>query len=469
VPRLRLTIRRLTALAALAGAAALPAGATAQAPSAGWQRADLRPVTQPAAVGGLFVMYTSRNGGLRVVGIDPATGRTVWSQLASPSRTTTSQAPSLGVVGGSVIYLGRAVADTARVVAADARTGATLWQSGVGTFSSYPEPCAAPATVICVAGTIAGGPRGAELRFDAATGAPLRSADLAGTDAFAAAPGFLDSDFQPERLTATAGGAVAWSRRLEVLFPNGNPARGFNFDRVDAAGMFVGSVGANGRTRRGRFVDDLSRDRTAGIGIADGRVAWRRPGFYACGNVICPGRSQAGFNQEASAPSIGIRVVSTGTLSGPDEDNAFTPSRVVDAKLEGFDPRTGRALWRFDAGRNFGLVAQTDFGAQTGPLQLALRDAEGRLRVVDLATGRRSAAPARGWCRREIEFRQTVAVDGEHVYEGQPALLPCSTATERRVGTPATVPAFVAAVGATVSGLVAWTDRGGLFARPPAP
>jgi hypothetical protein len=52
--------------------------------------------------------------------------------------------------------------------------------------------------------------------------------------------------------------------------------------------------------------------------------------------------------------------------------------------------------------------------------------------------------------------------------EGQPALLPCSTATERRVGTPAAVPAFLGAIGAPAGGLVAWTDRGGPFARPAA-
>jgi hypothetical protein len=102
-----------------------------------------------------------------------------------------------------------------------------------------------------------------------------------------------------------------------------------------------------------------------------------------------------------------------------------------------------------------------------------LRDARGRLRALDLASGARSLPAPRGWCRRDIVYHQTVGFDTgdgtEHVYLGQVALLPCSTATERRVVTPAAVPAFVGGIGASAAGLIAWTDRGGLFARPPAP
>jgi hypothetical protein len=119
------------------------------------------------------------------------------------------------------------------------------------------------------------------------------------------------------------------------------------------------------------------------------------------------------------------------------------------------------------------LIDVSDVGAQTGPLTIALLDDHGRVRALDLRSGRRSRPPATGWCRRDITYRQTVGFDTEdgtvHEYVGQPGLLPCSATTERRIATPSPVPAFVGAIGAAAAGLVAWTDTGSVFARPAGP
>jgi len=166
-----LTIRRSGAFAAraavavlaLAVLAAAPASARArQAPGvAGWQRTDLRPVTQPAPAGGLFVLYAAgADRSLQLIAVDPGTGRTAWSRPASPSEVTPGEAPSLTVVGDTVIYLGRGFATNAAVTAVDARTGAIVWQTAEGDFTTWPGLCLGNDAVICVS-TAVGAPHSA--------------------------------------------------------------------------------------------------------------------------------------------------------------------------------------------------------------------------------------------------------------------------------------------------------------------
>src|SRR5437667_332799 len=65
-------------------------GGAARAP-AGWQRADLHPISQPAAVAGRFVFYAAAGGRIRVVALDVRTGRTVWSKAASSAANAPGQ------------------------------------------------------------------------------------------------------------------------------------------------------------------------------------------------------------------------------------------------------------------------------------------------------------------------------------------------------------------------------------------
>src|SRR5438128_806388 len=73
----------------------------------GWERVDLRAVTQPAAVGNRFVFYVADRGGLQVVALDARTGATVWAAAATPSEIAPGEPPELAVIGSDVFYLGR--------------------------------------------------------------------------------------------------------------------------------------------------------------------------------------------------------------------------------------------------------------------------------------------------------------------------------------------------------------------------
>src|SRR5262249_37039034 len=66
---------------------------------------------------------------------------------------------------------------------------------------------------------------------------------------------------------------------------------GWDFDRVPAAGLFVGSVAGPPVSSTGSSATiDLSRVMTAGFRISDGTAVWRDAGtLYACGWLPCPG------------------------------------------------------------------------------------------------------------------------------------------------------------------------------------
>ena len=477
-----LTIRRSGAFAArtavatlaLAVLAAAPASARAlQAPGvAGWQRTDLRPVTQPAPAGGLFVLYAAGpDRSLQLIAVDPGTGRTAWSRPASPSEVTPGEAPSLTVVGDTVIYLGRGFATNAAVTAVDARTGAIVWQTAEGDFTTWPALCPGNDAVICVSTAFIGLIDGGELRFDAATGRRLRSVRIPGLDTpREVGPGLVDAGARdPERLVALRGGSQGWNRRLSGIFGAGvSTDFGWNFGRYDDVRLFVGSVGPKPIVRHGRTTFRYADERTVGFRIVDGRPVWRARGFYACGTLPCQGESQAGYDSPGpeTGRAVALRLVATGSLSfGSDADAPLTLSKDARTRIEGFSPRTGRALWHFDAGRNVGLL-EFSVPAQTGASTMVIADAAGRLRELDLATGARRAVAAdtTGWCRRGLDY--PVGTDD---YAGQFAAVPCVAATTRRTPTPATVPAFLGGIGATGAGLVAWADTTGLIARPAAP
>jgi hypothetical protein len=224
---------------------------------------------------------------------------------------------------------------------------------------------------------------------------------------------------------------------------------------------------------------DVARFRVAGFRIADGVVRWRTRGYYECNLLPCPGASQAGYSTSegrAGGETVGLRLVERGDLSF---SRAHPTARGVvstDARavIEGFSPASGRTLWRFDAGRNSGLIDGRLIPAQTGAHTVILAGAGGRLIALDLAGGARRGVPdtARGWCRKTIVYRQkqgyAVEPGTADTYIGQYALSWCSARSQQPLAPPPAVPAFVGDIGARNAGVVAWSDSAGVIAAPPA-
>jgi outer membrane protein assembly factor BamB len=453
----------------------------------GWHRSDLKPVTQPVAIDGRFVFYDGSGRQLHVVALDARTGKTVWSKLASVSDVTPGEPPSLDVSGSRVIALlgDPRVESIATVGAIDATTGKTVWESTPGRFTSTPSPCAADAAAVCATGSLEGGKQvGADLRFDVLTGnalAPLVFGNsIAGREL---GHGLFDPALRnPDYLVAAGAKTILWRIPLANLYGAGSSSDdGWDFARLEKLGLFVGSVGFKPLKETKTFVEvDLAKEMTAGFRIADGSVVWRSPGaIFACGQMPCPGASLAGYQDQdhplSDAPTVGVRLRMAGTLGVTIGSSfKFSVSRDANVVVQGFDLRTGRTLWSFDAARSVGLIDQTLLPPQSGANSIILRDKTGTYMDLNLRTGARHgiSAAAPGWCRGSILYKQAVPYQAANhtitTYVGQLSLFPC-LATSKRLETPRQAPTFVGAIGAKADGLVAWSDTTGVIAVPATP
>ena len=440
-------------------------------------------------VDGVLVLYAAVGGALRLIGLNPVSGATLWSLPASRGSNSPGEPPALAVSGGEVVYLGAAAGaprGVAVVAAVDARSGRLLWRSGRGLFSADPIFCPDEPTVICTTGRafVGSTQQGVEFRFNVRTGRELGMVVLA-SDKHVRLIGFGLFDLglaSPPMLGAASGAKLAWQQKLQTVFPlpGGSTEWGWDFDRVERVGLFVGGPGWPPIVATSQItVFSLERAMTAGFAISDGASAWSNAAStYACNNLPCPGAplSDVSRPRPLPGPAIGLRLRAAGFESyapgqlGP----KFSPNTSV--SLEGFDPASGQTLWSFDAGRNIGLIRQTLLPALLGPETILLYDPDGHLQKLQLTDGSHHPAPAAstGWCRitksyyQRIGFKSASGGPLNHLYNGQYALFPCNGATHR-TRIPERTPAFVGQIGAHVDGLIIWADELGLFARPAAP
>ena len=452
------------------------ADAASQGLLSGWTRADLRPVSQPAAVSGRFVLYVAAGGGLEVVGLDARSGRTLWSRSASSSANAPGQPPALVVSGSTVVYLRPVSGEEAELAAVDAATGREVWRSRRADFTSWPSVCPDAADTVCVTGA------GAALRFGLQTGELLQAVAFAPTAAGREiGPGLFDpAKRNPEMMEGAPGAVIAWHEPLGRVFTlrGASTDWGWNFDRYNRLGLFVGSPGWKpAKQIENTATIDLSHAMTAGFRIANGAPVWRNVGStYVCGYLPCPG----GINPSVSRPmdrlkepTTGIRVRATGTLSG--SLSASRPPLAAanaQATLEGFQLATGKTTWSFHVGHDVGLIQETLLPPQTGLTSIALLAADGHYVELNLSTGvhHRMSQNTVGWCRRATMYKQSVAYhagNGKTIttYIGQDGIGPCS-ATGARVRAPASVPSFLGQTGAEINGLIAWSDVIGVSAEP---
>jgi hypothetical protein len=291
-------------------------------------------------------------------------------------------------------------------------------------------------------------------------------------------PGLFDAGSRsPETLLAISAGRISWQHRLADVFPFAHASSdgGWDFDRAARRGVFVGSVGVTPVIRNGKGTVDLKVAMTAGFRIQDGRVVWRSPGTYLCGQPLpCPGRDQSGYTSPsdalASGPTVGIRLLARGTVSFSVAGGAPKVSPDAAATLQGFDPATGRTAWSFDAGRNIELMSEQGVPPRLAADTIAIKGPAGRAVALDLATGKTSGLPAHAvaWCQTTIQYRlsHTQYYAGKSgVYIGQNALFAC-TADGRRLAVPGRPPSFVGAIGATTAGMTAWTDAAAVHGQP---
>ncbi len=422
------------------------------------------------------MLYVVGVGGPQLIGLDPRTGRTVWHLNASPSAVTPGVVPQLGVFGDHVVALKRIdpASQTAQLVSVAAASGTIAWAAPPALFTGWPIPCVDEPADVCVTSTSAAGNGTTLLRYVAATGRPLApvvvSSAQAGRDL---APDLFDpGDRSPEVLLATSGGSVSWHRPLSGAFPRAGYStdNGWNFDRVPAVGLFVGSVqGPPVSSSAGQGAFDLSRTASAGVRISDGSVVWRDQGSqYLCSLLPCPGMTQGSSGADVyRPPTLGLRYRATGTITAG-AAGAMSASPGLNMVLEGFNLGAGRTVWSFDAGADTALAEGTP-PPQAGPETVVVPATNGTLMLLDLTTG--AATPAPGltiaWCSTSTTYPVSPPYDnGDGTtttsYQGAYATFPCGV-TARPTNIPAHAPAYA---GPALDGVVAWSDAHRVVAAP---
>ncbi len=458
--------------AAKLGATGANTGTTpAHAKPAGWARTDLTPVSAPQLAGGRLVLYAEGGGGIQVIGLDPKTGKTVWRDNASPGDTTPGVAARLGVAGSTVAFLSPVDNSTrsSRLVGVDAATGRQVWHTPTGAFEDWPVPCADAHGDICTAGSLGAAQQTLALRFRASDGAQVGAALISqATGGRMIGPDLYDPGVRnPEAMVAVSGTSVAWTRPLASVFSSQGDSTdwGWNFDRVPAAGVFVGSVGGPPVSYNSTTATvSIARGMTAGFRISDGSMAWQDPGtMFACGGPLaCPGEGLAG-----GTPTMGLRLRVTGTITTSTSDETPRLSPGGDVTIEGFDLATGKTLWSYDAGSDVALVDQMP--PLIGPDTVALPTSNGQMVALSLATGKHRpvSSAAVGWCPSSVTYKTKVGYPtdiGGTVYQriGASGFEPC-TAVGDTAPQPSSVPSFA---GVVVGGLTVTSDSTEVAATP---
>lgn len=459
------------------GSSTKPTAFSAPHVVSGWSRVDLTPVSQPVVAGGTVVVYVSAGGGLQLVGLDPADGKTRWKVPASTGDVTPGVAPELTTDGTTVFYLDTAAGGT-EVAALDAESGHRVWASRAGSFTSWPELCPGDPNDVCSVGSFSA--NGASLlRFVASSGHPLASAQISDSpSARELTPGLFDTgDRNPDTLAAASGSSVAWTRPLADIFsaPGESTDNGWNLDRINQIGLFVGSVGGPPTSETDQqAVLDLSKTMTAGFRIADGSPVWTDTGTtYLCSILPCPGATGTGSSGagggDSRGPQVALRVRATGSITETEGNLTPTVSPGMHAALEGFDPATGHTTWSLDITGDLGLVTQSKLPPRAGQTVLILPGAGGAPVEVDLTTGTQRPVPAGtiAWCQAPTSYKENPgypAGNGQviHDYTGDFAINPCD-ADQHQVPDPSQAPSFV---GPAVGGLVVWSEADKIVAAP---
>jgi outer membrane protein assembly factor BamB len=461
----------VTALAGCAGGGGRPTVQAPPPPSPTWLRADLKPVSQPVAAGGLFVVYIALPGSLAVVGLDAGTGRTVWQLAASRAQTTPGVAPSLDVVEASVLLFSPA-GQLDRLVAVDPSSGVQRWATRPGLFGDWPGACADEPKAVCTSGLVPPRRTVDALRFAGDSGsprpAPVVSKDSGGR---ALADDLFDTgERNPEMLTATSGAAVTWRRPLATVFPGPRLSsdNGWNLDRIPDHGLFVGSVsGPLVSSSPAGSVSDLASTMTAGFRISDGAPVWSDAGSkYVCSELPCPGQSLAPAAYHP--PTQGLRTRATGTATV----KVATPPTLAqgaDVRLEGFDLTTGRTVWSFDAGPDGDLLYGGSL-PQVGVESVVVKKPAGGVTELDLRSGAQRTPPTgrTGWCQQGTSYEGPPVKTGSGktltTFVGELMRFACDV-SGARAPVPGRVPAFV---GPVLRSTVAWSEVDKVIAAPAA-
>ena len=428
----------------------VPAATKGARQPGGWNTRGVAPVSPAALVGGRVVLYakaTGPAGGVRVVALDPATGRLKWWRPASAASTSLGTPLELTYDADRVyVYTPTGSAGLARVTAYDAATGQPAWTTAAAYY--FGDSLSHCGRTLCATAAQPGG--WAQVRINAATGAAWTQSGVATAITRLGrqlGPLLFDSGTRsPEFLVhADANGKVLWSKAVNRLF--GVPVSSDNgWTWALRSGVYVGSLGpvttapALGQTQS----YDAGLEKTVGIRAADGKVLWRKAGSPWChGNlygietntgVLCTytGSYSQTFQSDPVWAIDTVSVVGFDWLTG-----ATTFTRPLDATASDFYAWGRQPVW----------LGAHNVVVQSSPV-IALNLTNGR--ATSPATG------TAGWCSSgEVSYQE---LGDKH--EGASLQFPC-TLGGARVAKPTTQPGQA---GIRAANRFVWADQSGVHA-----
>ena len=368
------------------------AAASTRAPEVAllWTNAELHPIAQPKAVGGVAVgIVHVAERKLMLVGIDPATGHELWRHPITPSRITRGVAVDFVTVGeDKVAYLQptSVINGAAELSVADARSGAVVASTQALQFRSPIARCGG-GDVCAIASEVYGSGAQRPLRLEVATGKTTVATTELGPRARMLSAELLDLGDRPgNTLALLRDGEVKWRTPVSSAFPRGFTSdHGWAWHLFEREHVFVGSVGGEWTVVGPTMTFDLATaSATAGISEATGQVLWRDRGSnFNCRMV-----------HETYAVRCRARGVGTIQVGGP------TSFQGLHVTVEGFDVTTGKTTWSLPLGDSDELSRNRQRPAIAGATEVLVAGPAGPL-VLDHATGQTVAASpgATFWCR----------------------------------------------------------------------
>lgn len=360
-----------------------------------WINTDRRPIGEVQAIGSTVVGLVVDDGRLLAIGIDPATGRELWHQPATPGTVTIGVSVQLAKIGeDKVAYLRplRKGAPLTQLVVADARSGRDLAVSPPEWFTTHPFACKNDQDACTLAYEDSGG-RVHEFRLEATSGKYLaESQGLPSGTRRLEASGLVDLGDRPgNTLGLLRDGKLQWNIPASSAFPPGfSSDNGWAWHRFADQHIVAGSLNGAPLATIPSYVQDLEQGSAmAGIAEETGEVRWRDPGSsFLCniGNADYPVRCRRRGR----------------AMREPGHPGSFDG---LDVTVEGFDPATGATTWSVPVGPAANLVDSVRSVPIAGPTQAVVNPPTGPI-VLDYTTG--NVTPARAgatfWCMTGVWY-----------------------------------------------------------------
>lgn len=318
------------------------------------------------AAGGYGVGLEKDGRKLQLVGLDPASGKRLWKQEASPGSVPPGIAVGIAVVvdgkGRELVAYQRPVRTrdlTTRVVAADPATGKDVATSIPLLVASRPAPCA-DGKDVCFSAFKSSARALVTRRLRLSDGKLLTEDDGSppGTEPIGdhGLVRFFSSS-GTERLGRVADGKLVWSRTPEEMFGrNFTSTRGWIFSYYPDLHAFIGSIGGPAKLKPGSQVEirsaELQDGATASFDERTGKRLWRDQGssWHCGGGLYHPSRPAADRTDAGdSDPGLPVRCRMKGHAVPTKDLDALTITGL-DVVVEGLDPRTGKTTWTLPLG-----------------------------------------------------------------------------------------------------------------------